>query len=159
MRTTLLLLTCVTVFAGLVGCERTVGPDEFLYLHRRGDGGVYNGEGFRSEYAGSDWHYHYLEVRRRTRSGDAAGLMLHGGFQDETVQCPTEELPETFPSDFDTLRTQGLAGARPETPDETRQYIREYLDTRAPAGRSRWDAATDGEPIGGSEMDEFSPWK
>ncbi|HUU58713.1 MAG TPA: hypothetical protein VMZ50_04155 [Phycisphaerae bacterium] len=112
------------------GCARTVSPEEFLYLYRRGDSAIYNAEGYKARYQGKEFGYHCLDVRYRTGGGGDWALLMHGGFRDETIRCPVDKLPETFPDDFTTLASQSLLTIeeRANEPSErTRQYVREYL--------------------------------
>lgn len=124
------------------GCARTVGPEEFLYVYRRGAAPTYTREGYKVRYRGMDELYHYLEVRHSTLGKGPGALLLYGPFREETLRCPAHRLPETFPDDFEVLYQWTLPGQEraPEPPSRTRKYIRNYLARHARA-----------EPDGGQE--------
>ena len=130
-----LLTACVAC-----GCARTVAPDEFLYTYRRGASPTYTKDGYKVRYTGTDGGYHYLEVRHDTLGKGAGPLLMHGTFRDQTLRCPTAQLPDDFPDDFEVLHkwTTIDEPSAMEPPSRTREYIRNYL-----AGAARrpddWD--------------------
>ncbi|HUT62278.1 MAG TPA: hypothetical protein VNA25_30945 [Phycisphaerae bacterium] len=107
------------------GCAQTVSAERFLYVYRLSAPPGHDEEGWRANYTGRDEQYHYLEVRHSTLKRGAGAMLLYGGYRDETLRCRREELPFDFPDSFSLLYQEDRPHERDE---ETRRYVREYLE-------------------------------
>lgn len=125
-----MLIPAMVWTCGIAGCARTVSPEEFLHVFRRGAAPMYTRDGYKAQYGGSDMLYHYLEVRYSMLGKNDASLLVHGGFRDETLRCLKSELPEAFPTDFERLYQWRLPGdeGSGESEADSREYVRRYLE-------------------------------
>jgi len=118
----LMPLACLLL---LSSCARTVSPEEFLSVYRRGDWMTPDAQ-LQARYTGRDGTYHYMQIRTPNPDAGTSDLLLYGPHKDETIRCPISELPGDFPTGFWKLRDE--AHNSQESADETTDYVRRYLE-------------------------------
>jgi hypothetical protein len=134
-----LAIALVSILCAACGCARTVEPVEFLCTYRRSAPALRPESGYRATYAGRSGGYHYLNVRRSTLAQGGLAMLLWGPFQDETLRCRVEDLPEDFPDEFQTVPSEsidaGAGDAQCESREQTLKYVQRYLRRRGRPAR------------------------
>lgn len=115
------LLLLASLAAGCGTTTKTVGAEDFLYAYRSGSMPGELSTGSVATYDGRDEKYHFLTLQ----SGSPSDWFV-GPMSQHKLRCPLDQLPATFPGDFERLN--GETGI--EVGDDARLYVQDYMMKR-----------------------------